>query len=50
MIRNPYKKFFVLESYKKETLNRIISHCTSYPLLGEKSQSLEKFIKAYQKQ
>ena len=49
MIKNPYKKFFVLESYKKETLNRIINHCTNYPLLGEKSQSLEKFIKAFQK-
>ncbi len=49
MVRNPYKKFYLIESYKKETLNRIINHCTNYPLLGEKSQSLEKFIKAFQK-
>ena len=49
MIRNPYKKFYLIESYKKETLNRIINHCTNYPLLGEKSQPLEKFIKAFQK-
>ena len=48
-VRNPYKKFFLLESYKKETLNRIINHCTNYPLLGEKSQSLGKFIKVFQK-
>ena len=47
MVRNPYKKFFVIESYKKETLDRIISHCTNYPLLGAKSQSLDKFIKAF---
>jgi hypothetical protein len=49
-IRNPYKKFFLLEIYKKEILNKIISHCTTYPLLGEKSQSLLRFIKVFQKQ
>ena len=49
MVKNPYKKVYLIESYKKETLNRIINHCTNYPLLGEKSQSLEKFIKAFQK-
>lgn len=49
MVRNPYKNFFIIESYKKETLTRIINHCTNYPLLGEKSQSLVKFIKAFQK-
>ena len=47
-VRNPYKKFFIIESYKKETLNRIIDHCTNYPLLGYKSQSLQIFIKAFQ--
>lgn len=51
MVRNPTryatKNFFVIESYKKETLDRIISHCTNYPLLGAKSQSLDKFIKAF---
>lgn len=46
MVRNPYKNFFIIESYRKETLNRIINHCTNYPLLGEKFQSLDKFIKA----
>ena len=49
MVRNPHKKFFILESYKKETLNRIINHCTNYPLLGEKAQSLVKFIKVFKK-
>lgn len=49
MVKNPYKKFFIIESYKKETLYRIIDHCTNYPLLGEKNQSLDKFIKAFQK-
>ena len=47
MIRNPNKKIFLLESYKKETLHRIINHCKSYPLLGEKAQSLDKFIKVF---
>jgi hypothetical protein len=49
MVRNPHKKFFIIESYKKETLYRIINHCTNYPLLGEKNQSLDKLIKAFQK-
>jgi hypothetical protein len=42
-IRNPYRKFFFLEVYKKEALLKIITHCTNYPLLGEKLESLNKF-------
>jgi len=45
-IRNPYGKFYSLEIYKKEVLLKIIAHCTNYPLLGEKRESLKKF---YQK-
>ena len=44
-IRNPYGKFYFLEVYKKEVLLKIITHCTNYPLLGEKSESLKKFNK-----
>ena len=44
-IRNPYGKFYSLEVYKKETLLKIINHCISYPLLGEKLESLNKFNK-----
>ena len=43
-ILNPKKKFFLLETYKKESLLSIINHCTYYPLLGEKHQSLKKFV------
>jgi hypothetical protein len=49
MVRNPYKKFYIIETYKKETLSIIINHFTTYPLLGEKAQSLEKFINVFQK-
>ena len=35
--------FYSLEVYKKEILKEIVNHCTSYPLLGEKSKSLNKF-------
>jgi cytochrome c oxidase subunit 1 len=42
-IRKPYDNFFFLEVYKKEILLNIISHCTKYPLLGEKLESLNKF-------
>ena len=41
-IRNPYGKFYFLEVYKKEVLFKIISHCTNYPLLGEKLESLNR--------
>ncbi len=44
-IRNPYGKFYSLEVYKKEVLLKIIGHCTSYPLLGEKLESLKKISK-----
>ena len=44
-IKNPSKTFYLLEIYKKETLNYIISHCKLYPLLGNKSKSLDVFIK-----
>jgi hypothetical protein len=43
IIRNPSRKFYLLEIYKREVLLKIISHCISYPLLGEKLISLEKF-------
>ena len=42
-IREPYAKFFSLEVYKKEILLNIVSHCTKYPLLGAKLESLNKF-------
>ena len=42
-VRNPYKNFYFLEVYKKEVLLRIITHCTNYPLLGKKSESLKIF-------
>lgn len=47
-IKNPEKNFYTLESYKKDSLYRIISHFSYYPLLGEKSISLNKLIKYIQ--
>jgi len=44
-VRNPYGKFYFLEVYKKEVLEKIITHCINYPLLGEKLESLKKFSK-----
>ena len=44
-VRNPYDNFYYLEVYKKEKLKFIINHFINYPLLGEKSKSLQKFIK-----
>lgn len=44
-VRNPNKNFYIIETYNKESLNIITNHCTYYPLLGEKSNSLNKFIK-----
>lgn len=42
-VRNSYGNFYALEIYKKEVLKRIITHCSNYPLLGEKRISFEKF-------
>ena len=41
-VRNPKGKFYFLEVYKKEVLLKITTHCTNYPLLGEKLESLKK--------
>lgn len=48
-IRRKNKTFFYLEIYKIEDLKKIINHCKLYPLLGEKSQSLDKFINIFHK-
>jgi len=48
LVRNLHKKGFLLETYKKTTLNRIICHCDNYPLLGEKAKTLDNFIKVFQ--
>lgn len=42
-VRNPYGNFYFIEVYKKEVLAKIVVHCTNYPLLGEKLESLKKF-------
>jgi hypothetical protein len=42
IVRNPYKNFYSLEIYKKETLKFIINHVKNYPLLGEKAESFFK--------
>jgi hypothetical protein len=39
----PYAKFYAVEIYKREVLLKIISHCTNYPLLGGKLESLKNF-------
>lgn len=46
-IRNKDKTYYFLETYKKEDLNKIISHCKLYPLLGDKSKSLDKIKVLY---
>jgi len=43
VVRNPYRNFYFLEIYKKETLKTILNHFNNYPLLGEKSESLHKW-------
>ena len=48
-VRNSYGVFYSIEMYKKETLSNVITHCINYPLLGEKAESLAKFIKKFNK-
>ena len=42
-IRNLSDNFWLLETYRKSTLQNIITHCITYPLLGEKKVSFYKF-------
>jgi cytochrome c oxidase subunit 1 len=44
-IKNSIKNDYIIETYNKETLTGIIRHCIDYPLLGEKLESFNKFIK-----
>jgi len=46
-VRNSHKDCYLLEIYKKEILDKIISHCLNFPLLGDKATSLNKFIEVY---
>jgi cytochrome c oxidase subunit 1 len=39
--------YYVVETYKKVNIENIINHCNHYPLLGEKAQTLNKFIKMF---
>lgn len=43
IVRNPYRNFYSLEIYKKETLKTIIIHFNNYPLLGNKAESFNKW-------
>jgi len=36
-------ELFEIKIYNKESLKKIIQHCTDFPLQGEKKESLEKF-------
>lgn len=47
IIRNSYANFYSLEIYKKVILNKIINHCKNFPLLGQKAESLNEFIKKF---
>lgn len=40
-IRKSNKTFYYIETYKKESLNLIINHCRSYPLLDENTNNLD---------
>ena len=40
-VKNSYDKFYYIKIYNKEVLLKIITHCTNYPLLGEKLESLK---------
>jgi len=38
------KDFYMVNIYKKETLLKIVQHCINFPLIGEKKESLKKFM------
>lgn len=42
-ILNRANNLFEVQIYNKDCLKKIVSHCTEFPLLGEKKESMEKF-------
>ena len=44
-VSNFYGKFYFIEIYNKQVLLNVTTHCTNYPLLGEKLESLKTFSK-----
>jgi hypothetical protein len=42
-IQNLKQDFWLLETYRKDTLLKLVEHVTNYPLLGEKVSSFNKF-------
>lgn len=42
--RTGHEDFFYLETYNRASLTRIIEHCRTFPLLGEKAIQLKAFI------
>nr|QES94810.1 hypothetical protein [Trebouxia lynnae] len=47
--KNKYQKqsLYTLEIYNKYVLKRVVSHCTFYPLYGEKQKSLYLFTETF---
>ncbi len=45
VVENCYYSFYWLEIYNKEVLKKVVSHCISYPLYGEKQKSFLFFSK-----
>ena len=39
--------FYILEIYRKTVLEKVLSHCTAYPLYGEKQKSFNLFKKTF---
>jgi hypothetical protein len=44
-IRCPKNDLWILETYRRSSLNNVIEHCRTYPLLGDKLVSFQKFKK-----
>jgi hypothetical protein len=42
-VRNPYKTFWVIETYRHSTFINLVKHFNKYPLLGEKLNFYSKF-------
>ena len=47
-VRNPYNSLFILVTYNKEIIKKILDHSINHPFLGEKSQTSDKSIKMLQ--
>jgi hypothetical protein len=43
-VRRYNPDFYIFETYNRTSIEKILTHCSRYPLLGEKAAQLQRFL------